>query len=84
MKPLPQPPPAPDVGIRVGRLVVRLFFGTGALASLVSAPLYAFCALASGMVGLVLGQVGRKGLAGHFSARGTGMAENGKPSFDVQ
>ena len=42
---LPQPSSDPDSGSRVGRLVVRLFFGTGTAACLVSAPLYALAPL---------------------------------------
>ncbi len=42
---LPQPSNDPDSGSRVGSLVVRLFFGTGAAACLVSAPVYALAPL---------------------------------------
>ena len=42
-----RPPPTSDTafGARIGRLVERLFFGTGALACLASAPIYAFAPL---------------------------------------
>jgi PAS domain S-box-containing protein len=56
MTPPLQHPTVHDAGNRVGRLVVRLFFGTGAAACLVSAPLYALAPLqlAPGMRALVV------------------------------
>ncbi len=57
MTPPTTPPTDPEFSSRIGRLVVRLFFGTGAVACLLSAPLYGLAPLhlGEGVRALVVG-----------------------------
>ncbi len=83
MTPPLQHPTHPDVGNRAGKRVVRLFFGTGALACLVSAPLYALAALhlTPAMRALVVGAFLL--MAGVFAVTGVLTRRIGMPAASL-